>query len=334
MMRNFYSVITCFLVFLCSFQNLTARSIRVKINHSCFIYGVQHYDHIDSLNTDSIDATPLKRSGFQISTQFLTDNVYLGRSDTGHNFTYLPSLTYTDKSGLFIVSSLYFTPGKSNSIDGLIIQAGYHTSFSDNFSGSLSFEKTLFAEHSTAVKSVISSEISASLDYDLLGIISPSINIDYNINRQGITNDLILNTGISHDFFLGSIISSKDFLAISPAIEMNTGSQNFNDANFEKIKNFENHTNVKDIKNKRSTPLTPAQLAYNDAITKAVGQDKKFQLLDYEFSLPLNYSQGRFKMNLTPTLSLPYNMLKKQLQQQIGERSNRFSLILGLSYWL
>ena len=79
------------------------------------------------------------------------------------------------------------------------------------------------------MSSAKSSTISGNLDWDINDIITPSINVDYNNNKQGVSDDIALNLGVSHDFAAEGIFGSKDVLLISPTIAMNSGTQNFFD---------------------------------------------------------------------------------------------------------
>jgi len=71
-----------------------------------------------------------KRSSFRAGLDFLTNNVYLGRSDTGRTATFLPAFTYSNKTGLYATSTLYYIPSHhGRELDGGSLEVGYNIDF-------------------------------------------------------------------------------------------------------------------------------------------------------------------------------------------------------------
>ncbi len=147
---------------------------------------------------------------------------------------------------------------------------------------------------STQIGSSIGSTINANLDYDIAGIVTPSISIDYNLLKQGFGSDILFNAGIAHDFAWEGIFGDKDILIISPTATLNAGTQNFYDAYFT-------------LKKYKLTKAGKAkEAAAEKLIRKRDAQLSQFEMLDYEFSVPIEYKAAipcYFQFNTNVRLS-------------------------------
>jgi len=267
-----------------------------------------------------------KRLSFRVGLDFLTNDVYLGRSDTGRTATFLPAFTYTNKTGLYATSTLYYIPSHhGRKLDGGSLEVGYNIDFTPRFSGLVSFSHMFYAKTSTSIKSVMSSSLTTGLSYDANSIITPSVNLTYNFNRKDLKNDVLLDVGVFHDFVLTELFNPKDLATLSPSFNVNSGSQNFYEAYFQKIEAIK-------TKKGKSIKLTTVQLVYNKLITHTLEQGKKFQLLDYELAIPFIYIFKKFTFNLVPTMALPRNLLPDRLLKEISQQESDFYLQAGVSF--
>jgi len=171
----------------------------------------------------------------------------------------------------------------------------------------------------------MSSSVTTGLSYDANSIITPSVNLIYDFNRKGLANDLLLDVGVSHDFVFTELFNSKDLATLSPSLNVNSGSQNFYEAYFQKIEAIKTNKG-------KSIKLTTAQLVYNRLITHTLKQGKKFQLLDYELAMPFIYIFKKFIFNLIPTMALPRNLLPDRLLKEISPQESDFYLQAGVSF--
>ena len=242
------------------------------------------------------DGNESGRSSFKVGANYLSNNVFMGRADTIKTPTLNPSLKFTFSNGIYLLGDVEFIGNRKKSkIDGGTIAAGYDFDIGDNMDGSVSFTKLFFNTNSTQVGSAITGTVSANLNYDIDGIITPTLGADYNFLKKGFGNDIVLNFGISHEF---SIAGSDDdaLLTLSPALDVNSGTQNFYDA----------YLTVK-----KHRLLATSQQAFNAAQKASLS---RFTLLDYEFSMPLEFKPGRFIISFNPT----YAIAKSEVPTRTG----------------
>lgn len=254
------------------------------------------------------DTTLAKKSSFKFGISYLSNDVYLGRTDTVGTPTLIPAFTYTLKSGLYFSGALdYITNRKKNNLDGGNIEAGYNYTVGENFEGGVSFTKMFYSANSTQVSSSISSVFNAFVDYDIAGIITPAISLSYNIGKSGSGGDFIFNPNISHDFEITGVFTNTDKLTISPQAGITSGSQNY----------YAGYLERKGRLNRKG--VNAAYTAYDDALGT-------FRMLDTEVSAPLEYQSGHFIFTVTPTYafasnSLPQNTAAEKLITKTVETS-------------
>jgi len=240
----------------------------------------------------------------------------MGRSDTVRTPTVIPEVKYTLKSGIYFSGSLDFIPNrKKKKLDGGDLSAGYDFDITDDLSGGISYSRLFYSSNSTQIASAIRNTFNVNFNYDIGDIISPTISADYNINKQGIHSDVLVNLGLTHDFNITGVFSDADVLLISPTATVNTGSQNFYDA----------YLTQKKIKNAKRTAAQSALLA------KYTNQLSQYNLMDYELSVPLEYKTGHFIFHFTPTYAIVENQLPKEVAARISNQPSVFYFEAGVA---
>lgn len=234
------------------------------------------------------------KPGFELQLNYLSNSVFMGRADSVRTAVITPQIKYQFNSGIYLTGSVYVVPNrKKNKLDGGDLTLGYDFDLSENLSGGMSFSKFFYSSNSTQVSSSQSSTVSGNLSYDN-DFITPTLIADYNFNKQGITGDLFLNIGLSHDFEIKGVFGKADGLIISPAIEANTGTQNFYNGYL--------------VNRKHKSVQNPATA--NTLLQAYQSELSAYKLLDYEFAMPVEYSSGNFIFNITPTYALAQNQFK------------------------
>jgi hypothetical protein len=265
------------------------------------------------------DSVAKNKSSWQIGISYLSNDVYLGRKDSIVVPYINSSVSYHDKSGFFINGSLSYLPGSDeNRIDVVTIEGGYNYT-SDNFSAEFSGAKDFYNDQSFAVSSEIKGRMSAFLSYDL-GFIEPSLNLGVNFSNSP---DLGLGLGLAHTF---SFI--EDQLVISPAFHVNAGMQNYYSSYY----------------SKRRYSAKRKSRSVSSTITASVTNASRFQIMDYEWEVPIEYSLNKkIKFNFTPTLAMPVNPATVTIatkssrnntstQTSMESLSNTYYFSLGFSY--
>jgi len=256
----------------------------------------------DSIKTKPDTGKTTKKASFKIGVDYVTNNVFMGRTDTVTTPIISPNVKYSFKSGIYLSGSLDFLPNrKTKKLDGGDFALGYDFDLTDDLSGAVSFTKLFYSATSTQVSSAISSTINGNLDYDIADIITTSVSLDYNINKQGVGDDFMFNFGLSHDFIAEGIFGDKDILLVSPMAALNSGTQNF----------YDGYLVRKKLKNaKRDAAQTKLFNTYTAALSQ-------FELLDYELSVPIEYKSGNFIFHITPIYALAENQFQSPAIQKL-----------------
>jgi len=267
---------------------------------------------------DLLDKLDIKKGSFKIGANYLSNNVFMGRADTVKTPTILTDIKYTFKNGIFLAATANYIPNRvTNKLDGGSLAAGYDFDITDNLLGGLSYTKLFYTANSTQIGSAINSTVNANLSYDIAGVITPLVSVDYNFLKQDFGHDIFLNASLSHDFAIEGIFGDRDFLMISPTVSMNAGTQNFYDAYFV-LKKYK---------------LTKKALALEQAaeslIIKRENQLSKFRLLDYEFSAPVEYKMGVLILSFTPTYAVAENKLPPRVTKGMVSGSGIFFFETG-----
>ena len=236
----------------------------------------------DSKAQDSTKNKNSDHSYLEAGLTYLSNNVYLGRHDS-LTIPYLtPSLTYYNKSGFFAGTSLsYLTSAGNSRIDFVELDAGYAFTI-NKFSAIASAEKDFYNSESKNVRAETKGSLDGTIAYDF-GVVKP-------ILQGGIVfgnnNDYYTALGLDHSFYF-----DDDNFEITPSVLLNASTQNYYSSYFTKRK----------FKAKRKNQ--PGGVATKAYLPNAAN----FKIMDYEFSLPIDYAVGKFTFDLTPKVAVPVN---------------------------
>jgi len=233
------------------------------------------------VNKDSTSSK--KKSHWDLSLSYLSDNVYLGRRDSTSVPYITPTVAYYDKSGFFISGSISYLPGAGNSrIDVATIEGGYSYT-SDKLNVEITAGKDFYSDQSYAVNSAIGGRLSSYFSYDF-GFIQPSLELGADFSES---TDIGAGFGLEHSF---TLIENK--LEINPAVKVNAGMLNFYNYYYKSRRYSPSRGNGKN----------------SGVITGAIADASRFRIMDYECSSALEYTlHKKIKVNFTPTLAIPEN---------------------------
>jgi len=265
---------------------------------------------VDTIGNKLDNLKSEKKASFKFGVNYLNDAVFLGRADTIKTPFIEPELKYTFKPGIYISGNLDVIPNRTTKkLDGGSLSAGYEYDITDDLSGGVSFSKLFYNANSTQIGSSIGETINANMDYDIKGIITPSVSVDYNMLKSGFGSDILINAGLAHDFAKLGVLGSDDLLIISPTATVNAGTQNFYDA-YLTIKKYKLTK-----KGQAREAVAKKLLAAQDA------KLAKFKLLDFELSAPVEYKAGHFIFSFTPTYAFAENKLPARITSGMANSS-------------
>lgn len=244
-----------------------------------------------SQSADSISED--KKISLKLGTEFISNQTYVGRTDSMKLPVIIPYINFKTRLGLFVKTSGYINlSGGRSSFDGVSIEPGYEFS-KKNWDGSISFTKNFINKNSN----LIIAPVKSSLDFYLqktFQIITPFMGAEYLFTNEG--NDFICYAGLSKEIVIAKY-KEDPLVSIAPAITVNGGTQNFY---YSFLKNYSGNSHAKkNGKDKNNNPV----------ITQATEQkSSRFTLLSTSFELPISVTKGKFEWKTTPAYEQPFNL--------------------------
>ena len=256
--------------------------------------------------TDS--STNEQTNQYTFGTNYASKLHFFGRTDSLKSSAFVPSVTAKFSNGLYVSGSFIFVNNADASFKytAAITEAGYRFGKSEGFAGSIYADKFFYAAGSGLVQSVQNGQAGFALSH---------LNNILDINTGGSAvfsdkTDYFANAGIDHLF---RIESGNNIFLIVPTATLNAGTQNFTSTYLKK----------------RNILFLPTA---DESVTTT---DQKFQILSYEFSLPVTYVYNKFAFHFTPGYVLPQNVIKVANRPDLANNSsNLFYANVGFSYTL
>ena len=288
-MTTLFRIFFAFLV--CSFQLVSGQSIKDTSSPATGMDSLLRMkDSVPSpqlllIDTVKNDQPFLKKSHFETSFNYQSNDVYMGRKDSSVLPYYIPEFSYYHKSGIFISASLYYLKNQTASrIDLVTIDAGYQFK-TGHYDGQVTVSKYFYSSQSTSVTSEISASAEYQNSYDL-GFIKTTFTGTLNIGNK---LDFAGIFALEHRFSL-----IDDNLDITPTFAVAASTQNFY-SDYYKTRRYT-------IKRKGAAGQTAME-----NISGTVVDASSFKILDYEPTIPIEYAVGKCVISFIPTYSIPVN---------------------------
>lgn len=220
-----------------------------------------------------------ERSYFQGAVDFLTDAVYNGRKDSVANPYLSVDFGYYHKSGWYVSGSASYQTN-NHVFDLFSIDAGYNWEISDKLTASFNADKPFYNKKSTSIASGIKASLDASLTYDT-DFITAEASFSSVFSKK---TDILTSGVLSHTFEIDGF-NDDSYWGIKPEVTANFGTQNF----------FDDYK----VRSSKRKVLS--------ATNTTVVSNNKFQVLDYEFSLPVSYNAKNWGITFSPVYAIPLN---------------------------
>ena len=251
---------------------------------------------------------------------FINDAVFMGKRDSIAAPYIFPSIGYYDKSGFFVdASASYLTSSDENRVDLFLLSAGYLFD-GDKLSGGISGTAYFFNGDSYNVRSETVGDISGFLSYDLKAL------------EVSVLASTFFNDGSSADIFAGFMLdrtfyTNDNTFLINPSIAVYAGSQYFYEAYYSTSR----LGNRKGQGKGQGTGVSESSVASVVEIAEA----SKFNILNVELSLPLQYYHKQFIFSFTPVLALPQSSATITTEDTVitEDLESVFYFSAGVSYW-
>jgi len=259
-------------------------------------------------STIAQDTTSEKKSYFKLNGNYLSNAVYSGRKDSSVVPYLRSSIGYYNKSGFYIDAgaSLLVSATDTKRIDLVTLEAGYTFQITKKLEAEITASKFFYTDKSYSVRSELKAITGIGLGYD-----AGPVSINGGVDLLFSTNtDVFTSLKISHNFEKGP---DNEKWSISPAIELNAGTQYYNQAYYKNRKftfattsgssgnsgNSHPGRGHSNSSSSSSSTTTVKTLVFND--------QNKFSILDYEISVPVMYETNRWGLYATPCFAIPVN---------------------------
>ena len=257
-------------------------------------------------------------SYFLTDVSFINDAVFMGRRDSIAAPYIYPSVSYFDKSGFFADASLsYLTSSDENRIDLFLISTGFLFEWKKWHAG-ISGTAYFYNKDSYNVRSETVGDLSGFLTYDL------------NIMDVSLLASTFFNNGSSADIFAGlmldkPIYSSDRSFVIDPSLKIYAGSQYF----------YEEYYNTSRLGNRKGQGAGSGNTQPLFTNLVEIKEASKFQVLNIEVGLPMQYQHKHFILSFTPILALPQSSATITTEDGVitEELKSTFYFSAGISYW-
>lgn len=279
-----FFLLSCILTL--SLKSIAQDSVHVKMTDSTMI---NLQDSLKQFEKELDELLQTKRSYLQADVGFLSNNVFFGRKDSVATPYITPALGYYHKSGLYINALASYLPTSGqNRFDLFTIEAGYAHKFG-NFDMQITGNKFFYSNSSYNVESEIEADVVAAFDYDL-HFVTPVVQ---GMVIFGPRTDYAASLGLEHSFY-----AIKNKLTITPSVMANASTQNYYNSYYE-LRRYALKRLIK------LSALNRDSISYT--ISAYVINASKFQILDYEISMPINYTIKKFTLNFTPVYAIATN---------------------------
>ncbi len=274
-----------------------------------------------AVSADS-DSTPPARSHLALNLVYQSNNVYNGRKDSTRIPLLTPKISYLFKSGFEVDLSVgYNIHEASPQVNQYTLDGSYSFS-AGNYSGEATVSAFLYSGLSGSVTAEQRGSLAYNNGYDF-GFIQPSLTLTWTLTST--SPDYQATFALDHEF---DFFNSK--LSVDPTATMNAATQNAYNAYY---------------KNRRFSIPRPDQPPLPEylTITGEVLNSSEFQILDYEFSAPVNYTAGKWAFNFTPTYAIPVHPAVVKVTAELQDHAivsrtftqslpNTFYIQLGVTY--
>ncbi|PWT93846.1 MAG: hypothetical protein C5B54_01250 [Acidobacteria bacterium] len=245
--------------------------------------------------SQSSDSTDDDKNHIKAGLQYISNQSYLGRTDSLRLPVVIPSVNFETHLGFYIKASGYLNLSQNNKgFDGVSIEPGYEFS-KNNWDGSISFIKNFISDSSNLIIAPMKASFEFYLENDNK-IITPSVGAEYIFSKEG--NDFIFYAGLAK---LVTMAKDKNGFSatIEPSLSAGGGTQNFY---YSYLKHYAQNGHGKSKQRSQTGSQTLEE------------QSKQPAILGTEFELPVSLTKGKFEWKTTPAFEYPLNLANEGAQ--------------------
>jgi hypothetical protein len=251
------------------------------------------------------DSSEKVKTEFKIGVNYNTGLNYYGRVDSLKSSGFFPLAELWFNEKFYINAAPVFVNNSVVSFQyaGTIASAGYQFNSNNKVLGNIYVTRPFYQQRSELVQSALKAQ--AGMTVTLLNKV---VNVTGGGDVKFSDNtDFGVMAGVDHIF--RHQVNDNSVLVIDPSIYINAGTQQFTKSYLKRTSGF---------------LLFPG----NEQLVTESAQ--KFNILSYEFSVPVIFATGKFQLLFTPAYVIPQNLIVIEGRPDLSERGeNLFYATFG-----
>lgn len=232
---------------------------------------------------------------FKIGVYYNTGLNYFGRTDSLRSKGFFPLVELWFTKNFYINAAPVFVNNSAASFQyaGTVTTAGYQFNSKNKLSGNFYFVKPFYQSNSQLVQSAVKEQIAFTLT-----ALNKFLNVTGGSDVKFSDNvDYGLTAGLDHIF--RQQFDDESVLVIDPSAYLYMGTQQFTSSYLKNVGGF---------------------LIFPGTEQLVTQSSQKFNILSYEFSLPVIFAKGKFTALATPAYVIPQNLITVPNRPDLSER--------------
>jgi hypothetical protein len=264
------------------------------------------------------DTVPVKdadsakeKAHFIIGATYNSGMNYYGRADSLKSKGIYPFIGFSLKNGLYLNATFVFIRNNLGSqYAASLVEGGYNfKNQQNNWAGSISASRYFYRDNTDLVQSAVKEVLAASIT-NLNKVINITIGANAKFSDR---TDIGAQAGMDHTIRFPHILSGSDVIVVDPSAYLYAGTQNFTRTYYQQ-------------KNLLIFPVAQEQVT---------AKSSEFNILAYEFSMPIVYGYKKLNLILSPAYVLPQHILSVPGHPELSESgSNLFYVTATVKFTL
>lgn len=203
----------------------------------------------------------------------------------------LAMASWRHHSGFYLTGAGYkLLKDSGGVVSASSLGAGVGFKLGKSLSADINYSHTFYPTGSPFIQAANAHNASASLSLEKW--LTTSANVDYAFGK---TQDVFASLATSKVVSLGSLFNPNDVVSITPGIEITGGTRHF----------YETYITEKRLRDSLAGILLPPLLGGDDSETVSTTKtNTSFDLISYNFKLPLAYSRSSYQLEIAWQLSV------------------------------
>ena len=256
---------------------------------------------------DSTTTPVRQKPAFKLGAYYNSELNYYGRTDSLHSAGFFPMAECWFNNKVYVTAAPVFVINKLQHFDyaGTVATLGIRIYKEKKYSTNIYLVKPFYEQTSALVQSALKAQLAGTFTW-LNKIINVTAGADGKLSDRV---DYGATAGLDHIFKYK--LAEKTVLVLDPSAYVNAGTQQFTKTSY-KRNNF------------LFLPGTQEQ------VTEQVN---KFNILSYEFSMPVVLAKGKFQFIANPAYVLPQNLITVAGQPGLSEQGeDMFYITVGTKF--